>query len=164
MLKKLLMLAGALALTLLAGRPATAQMLTLTFTSDPSGISMAGSGTATAFMAFGNVQAFGGTVPAGVTKSVNGTTNWTLSTPFDLLVTRPGMGKKGFTLTAQLRFLDSTNTWKVGAITVTRAAAATITTVGSFGLNTAYTLSLTIPFSAAAGTIFNIIDILVTSN
>jgi hypothetical protein len=164
MLKKLLMLAGALALTLLAGRPATAQMLTLTFTSDPSGISMAGSGTATAFMAFGNVQAFGGTVPAGVTKSVNGTTNWTLSTPFDLLVTKSGLVSSSYTVTAQLLILDSKNTWKVGSKTVTKAAAVTITTVGSYGLNTAYTFSLTIPFSAAAGSIFNAMSIIVTSN
>lgn len=163
MLKKLLMLAGALALTLLAGRPATAQ-ITLKFTSDPSGISMAGSGTATVFMAFGNVQAFGGTVPAGVTKSVNGTTNWTLSTPFDLLVTKSGLVSSSYTVTAQLLILDSTNTWKVGSKTVTKAAAATITSVGSYGLNTAYTFSLTIPFSAAAGSIFNAMSIIVTSN
>jgi hypothetical protein len=163
MLKKLLMLAGALALTLLAGRPATAQ-ITLNFTSDPSGISMAGSGTATVFMAFGNVQAFGGTVPAGVTKSVNGTTNWTLSTPFDLLVTKSGLVSSSYTVTAQLLILDSTNTWKVGSKTVTKAAAVTITSVGSYGLNSAYTFSLTIPFSAAAGSIFNAMSIIVTSN
>jgi len=34
----------------------------------------------------------------------------------------------------------------------------------TYGLNTAYTLSLTIPFSAAAGTIFNVVDIIITSN
>jgi len=51
MLKKLLMLAGGLALTLLAGRPATAQMLTLKLASDPAGISLVGSGTPTASMA-----------------------------------------------------------------------------------------------------------------
>jgi hypothetical protein len=63
-----------------------ASSVSLTFVSDPAGITLGGTGTSAATIAFGTVQAYGGTVPANVTKTVNGTTNWTLSTPFDVVV------------------------------------------------------------------------------
>src|SRR5260370_24111209 len=73
-------------------RPASAQVtLIIAFVSDPSGITLSGSGTSSASLSFGTVQAFGGTVPSGVTKSVAGN-SWTLSTPFDVLVQEGALG------------------------------------------------------------------------
>src|SRR5260370_21543654 len=70
-------------------RPASAQVtLTIAFVSDPSGITLSGSGTSSASLSFGTVQAFGGTVPSGVTKSVAGN-SCALSTPFQ------GLGPEG---------------------------------------------------------------------
>ena len=60
--------------------------VSLTFVSDPAGITLGGTGTSAATVAFGSVQAYGGVVPANVTKTVNGVINWTLSTPFDVVV------------------------------------------------------------------------------
>src|SRR5580693_7197330 len=79
MLSRLSIFGALLILGSFWARPANAAFLTLTFNTDPSGIALGGSGTSAATMSFGSVQAYGGTVPGGVTKSVNGTTNWTLS-------------------------------------------------------------------------------------
>jgi hypothetical protein len=137
--------------------------VSLTFVSDPSGITLGGTGTSAATIAFGSVQAYGGAVPANVTKTVNGTTNWTLSTPFDVVVQVANQTSSNYTLTAQLNAADATNTWKIGASTITSASAATLTSTGAYG-TTAYTLGLTIPFSEAAGAISNTINFVATAN
>lgn len=158
-------IAMVLALALLSVQSASASSLTLTFSSDPSGIALGGSGTSAATITFGNVQAFGGAVPSGVTKAINGTTNWTLSTPIDVLVSKTGCGNcASYTMTAQLQASDPTNTWTFGSVMVTSASPATVTAAGAFGSSTPYTFSLTIPFSEAAGAVSNTLDIIVTAN
>jgi hypothetical protein len=146
--------------------PAGAQTLRLRFRSDPSGIAIGGSGTAAAAINFGSVQAYGGTVPTGVTKTLNGTTSWTLSTPIDVRVNVVGFCLlcSTYTMTAQLQTLDSRNTWTFGSAVVTSAAPVTITTTGSFSKLIPYTLSLTIPFSEPAGIVSNTLNIVVTAN
>ena len=153
-----------LALIFLLGQPASASQLTLIFSTDPGGISLAGSGTSAATVNFGSVQAYGGTVPSGVTKSINGT-SWTLSTAVDVQVSVTGCGNcTGYTMTAQLQAADLMHTWQFGGATVTSAFPATVTTAGVFGTKTAYTFALTIPFAAPAGAVNNTLDIVVTSN
>src|SRR5580704_1829306 len=63
-----------------------ASSVSLTFVTDPAGITLGGTGTSAATVAFGAVQAYGGVVPANVIKTVNGVVNWKLSTPFDVVV------------------------------------------------------------------------------
>jgi hypothetical protein len=158
-------IAAALALGSLCVPPAGAASLTLTFSSAAGGIALGGSGTSASTVAFGSVSAYGGVVPAGVTKSINGTTNWTVSTPINVLVTKQGLGNSAnYTLTAQLQTSDLAHTWKLGAATVTSASPATVTATGAYGSATPYTLSLTIPFSASAGSVNNTLNIIVTSN
>ena len=164
MLRAFWIITSVVTLTLLFGQPVSAASLTLTFSSDPSGISLGGSGTSSSTIAFGSVRAYGGVVPTGVTKSINGTTNWKLSTPIDVLVTKSGLTSASYTMTAQLLTSDPTNTWKLGAATATNASATTVTATGVYGSSTAYTFSLTIPFSAPATTVSNTIKIVVTSN
>jgi hypothetical protein len=127
----------------------TVASVSLTFQTDGAGITLGGSGTSAATVAFGSVQAYGGSVPAGVTKTVNGTTNWSLSTPIDVVVEVANQTSSNYTLTATLQTADGTNTWTLGSTNVT-TTAATLTNTGAYG-NTAYTFKLTIPFSAAAG-------------
>lgn len=165
MLSRFSIFGALLALALLSARPANAASLTLTFTSDPTGITLGGSGTAAATMAFGTVHAYGGTVPTGVTRTVNGTTSWTLSTPIDVKVTKTGLGTSAnYTMTAQLKSSGLTYTWQLGSATLTSAAPATITAAGVYSTATAYTFSLTIPFSTAAGAVSNTLDVIVTAN
>jgi hypothetical protein len=140
----------------------TVVSVSLTFVTDGSGITLGSSGTSAATMAFGSVQAYGGSVPANVTKTVNGTTNWSLATPFDVVVQVANQTSANYTLTAALASADATNTWALGATNLT-TTAATLTSTGAYG-STAYTFKLTIPFSAAAGAISNTLDFTATAN
>jgi len=165
MLKHFWIIVMLLTLAILSVESASAASLTLIFRSDATGISLGGTGTSAATMNFGNVRAYGGVVPAGVTKSINGTTSWTLSTPIDVKVTKSGLGTSAnYTMTAQLQTSGLTYTWKLGPATLTSAFPATVTAAGVYSARTAYTFSLTIPFSAAAGTVNNTLDIIVTAN
>jgi hypothetical protein len=153
-----------IAILLWSGRSCAQLTISLTFVSDPSGIALTGSGTPVASLGFGAVQAFGGTVPAGVTKSV-GASNWILSTPIDVLVQHGLLdtGSTSYTLTAALLALDLTNTWKLNSVTLS-TAPSTMTSLGVYSSTTAYNFSLTVPFSAAAGAIINTLNITVTAN
>jgi hypothetical protein len=145
---------------LLWGCRASAQVVIMTIVTDPSGIALTGSGTPAAVMAIGTVQAFGGTVPSGVTR-IAGMNSWTLATPIDLDVTQVGTSTS-YNLTAQLTLSDAQNTWKLNSVTLS-TAASTIAAAHAYG-TAAYNFSLTIPFSAAAGSISNTVDFIVTAN
>jgi hypothetical protein len=141
----------------------TVASVSLTFVTDVAGIALGSSGTSAATMAFGSVQAYGGSVPANVTKTVNGTTNWSLATPFDVVVEVANQPTSAtYTLTAALQTADSTNTWALGATNLS-TTVATLTSAGAYG-STAYTFKLTIPFSAAAGAISNTLNFTATAN
>ncbi|HYX53914.1 MAG TPA: hypothetical protein VE783_10730 [Candidatus Limnocylindrales bacterium] len=138
--------------------------INLVFNSDPAGVALTGSGTNAATLAFGTVQAFGGTLTTGVTRTP-GTTSFTVSSPFDVNVAKANLTSANYTLKAQLNAADATNTWQVGGVTVTSAAAATITGTGSYDTNNAFTLALTIPFTTASGTsISNSLNFTATAN
>jgi hypothetical protein len=140
-----------------------ASSVSLTLQTDASGLSLGNSGTSAVTAAFGTMSAYGGSVPTGVTRTVNGTTNWKVSTPFDVVVQVANQTSSNYTLTAQLQSSDSTNTWQIGSTTVTSASAATLTSTGTYG-TTAFTLNLTIPFSESAGAISNTINFVATAN
>ena len=173
---KLVLIALLIAAVALATEPASATSATgtvavtattvgsvsLTFVTDGAGIALGGSGTSAATIAFGSVQAYGGSVPANVTKTVNGTTNWSLSTPLDVVVQVANQTSSNYTLTGALQAADATNSWFLGATTLS-TTPATLTSTGAYG-STAYTFKLTIPFSAAAGAISNTINFTATAN
>jgi hypothetical protein len=140
----------------------TSASVSLTFVTDGAGITMGNSGTSAATVAFGSVQAYGGSVPAGVTKAVNGSTDWSLSTPIDVVVQVANQTSSNYTLAAGLQSADSTNTWQLGATSLT-TTPVTLTSAGAYG-STAYTFKLTIPFTAAAGAISNTINFTATAN
>ena len=140
----------------------TSASVSLTFVSDGAGITLGNSGTAASSIAFGSVQAYGGAVPAGVTKTVNAPTNWSLSTPIDVVVQVANQTSSNYTLTAALQSADANNTWLLGATTLT-TSAATLTSTGAYG-STPFTFKLTIPFSEAAGVISNTINFTATAN
>jgi len=140
----------------------TVASVSLTFVTDVAGITLGGTGTSAATIAFGSVQAYGGSVPANVTKTVNGTTNWSLATPFDVVVQVANQTSSNYTLTAALASADATNTWALGATNLS-TTAANLTSTGAYG-STSYTFKLTIPFSAAAGAISNTLNFTATAN
>ena len=143
-----------------------ASTIYLIFNTDASGVTLTGSGTNAAALAFGSVAAYT-TPPSHVTQTNSGS-SFTISTPVDVNVTEYNSTSASFNLTAQLGTADSTNTWKVGGTTVTNSPAVTI------GSNLAYqanlsggaveTVAITIPSTESAGTISNTINFVATSN
>jgi hypothetical protein len=147
----------------LTGSATRAQTLTMTFTASAGAIAIGGSGTSSISMSFGNVQAFGGSVPSGVTKSISAA-SWNLDTSLDVLVTKSGLSSSSYTLRAQLQSPDFTDTWKVAGVTLSSASSASLNLLGSYGVKTPYPFALTIPFAASAATISNTVNFLAVAN
>ena len=137
--------------------------INLVFNSDPAGVALTGSGTNAATLAFGSVSAFGA-VSAGVVRTA-AATNFTVSSAVDVNVSKTNSASANYTLTAQLGAADAVNTWSVGGVGVTNAAAATITATGTYGSNSNFPVAITIPFTTASGTnISNTINYTATAN
>src|ERR1700730_12042229 len=101
------------------GVTATVQgSINLTFVTDASGLAVTGTGTSTASLAFGTVSMYGGTVPTNVTKTVTGTTSFSLATPFDVRVDLANSASTTYTLTATLMTADAVNVWSIGATNI----------------------------------------------
>jgi hypothetical protein len=149
----------------LAVTATVASSIQLVFNSSPSGVTLSGSGTNAAALAFGTVQAYGGAVPTGATRTVNGTTSYTYSSPFYVNVSLANSSSASYTLTAALNAADTQgNTWAVDSVTLS-TSAQTITASGTYSSNQSHTLALTIPFSAASGeAISNTVNFTATAN
>ena len=140
------------------GVTATVQgSINLTFVTDANGMAVTGTATSTASLPFGNVSMYSGSLPANVTKTI-GATSFDLSTPFDVRVDLANSASTTYTLTATLAAADSINTWSLGAIDISAAAPHALTAAGEFGTAVPYTLKLTVPASATAGSISNTIN------
>jgi hypothetical protein len=136
----------------------------LVFNSDAAGVALAsGAGTNTATLAFGNVSAFGA-VAAGIVRTTTATT-FTVSSAVDVLVSKTNSASANYKLTAQLGAADAVNTWQVGGVTVTNAAAATIAATGTYAANANFPVAITVPFTTASGTLIsNTINYTATAN
>jgi hypothetical protein len=138
------------------GVTATVQgSISLTFVTDASGMAVTGTATSTASLPFGNVSMYSGSVPANVTKTVNGTTSFDLSTPFDVRVDLANSASTTYTLTATLTTADATNVWSIGATDISSAAGFVLTTEGAYATPVSYTLKVRVPATEAAGLISN---------
>ncbi len=139
--------------------------INLVFNSDVAGVALAsGAGTNAATLAFGNISAYGA-ILAGITRTVVPGTSFTVSTPVDVLVTKANSASANYTLKAALGAADATNTWQVAGNTITNGPAVTITATGSYGVNTAEAIAITVPNATANGTaISNTINFTATSN
>jgi hypothetical protein len=140
-----------------------ASSISMSFVSDGSGVSLTGTGTA-ATLDFGNVSQF--STPASTITQVNGSTSFTLSTPFDVSVLKSNVTSTNYTLSAQLATIDAVNVWAIDTVTVPTAPStpSTVTATGAYTTNAVHTLTVTIPYSEAAGTITNTINFVATAN
>lgn len=137
--------------------------INLVFNSDAAGVALTGSGTNAATLAFGNVSAFGA-IGAGIVRTTTAT-DFTVSSPVDVQVTKTNSASANYTLTAQLGAADATNAWSVGGVAVTSAAASTITATGAYAANSNFPVAITVPFTTASGTnISNTINYTATAN
>jgi hypothetical protein len=107
--------------------------------SDPSGVSLGNSGTSSASLGFGNVAAYG-TLNSNVTRT-NGSSSFTVSTPFDVNVQVSGVSSSNYTLTASLASAAPTGvTLQIDTVTLTTSSQS-IQTNGSYGNNVSHTFS-----------------------
>ena len=175
---KAIQLAALACLSILLSIPASAQCIpalcaiAITLQSDSSGVVLGGSGTSSVTLAFGPMQAFGGTTPTGVTKTVSGS-SWTATATFDIKVTCTIIAtllpcinalSPSYTLTAEEQSMDAIDIWKVANMTLNSIAPTTLTTAGTFSQVISYTVALTIPFSVSPGAITNHVNFVATSN
>jgi hypothetical protein len=147
--------------------------ISLTFVSDGSGKALAsGSGSGTAALDFGNIQAYGYTPPTGVTQALVGSgasaTAFTVSTPFDVLVMQANTISTSYTLSAALNATDANDTWSVGGHAVPSTTPVQITALGTYASATSYAVLLTVPFANNASTgllaVSNTINFVATAN
>lgn len=138
--------------------------ISITFVSDGGGVTLTGSGSNNATLAFGHVAAFGYTPPSTITQTVNGSTSFSVATPFDVLVTEANTTSSGYTLLAQLQTLDSTNNWYVDTLPVLSTGQTTITSTGSYNGTAMHNLKITIPFSNTTGSVSNVISFQANAN
>lgn len=174
-MKKLILIAAALMMiSSLAAAQTTASgtlavtatvngTINLVFNSATGGVTLGSSGTNAASLSFGTVQAFGGTLATGVTRTV-GTGNFTVSSPFNVNVAKANLTSANYTLKANLTTADTTNTWVVGGVTVPSGTPATITGTGTYDQDNLFTLALTIPFSSTVTSINNTINFTAQAN
>jgi hypothetical protein len=174
-MKKLIVIfAAALMMTSLAAAQTATGALTvsatvtgsinLVFNSDASGVALtSGAGTNAAALDFGTVSAFGA-IPATITRSTTAS-NFTVSTPVDVLVSKTNSASANYTLTTQLSTADAVNTWAANGTAFTNSTSATATAAGTYGSNVPVTLAITIPFTTASGTaISNVVNFTATAN
>jgi hypothetical protein len=136
----------------------------LTLENATGGIALTNASTPAATMALGNVSAYGGTVPTGVTKALVGTpaTAFTLSTAFGVKVAQFNAGAgTGYSLTAALQNADTTNTWTVDTKTLSTTAVA-VTGGTGYGNIVSHAFILSIPTTEAGGSISNTINLIAT--
>jgi hypothetical protein len=169
----ILLAAAVLAMPMLAAAQTTASgtlavsatvqsSISMVFNSDASGVPLGSSGTNAATLNFGNISAYG-TLAANVSRSV-AAASFTVSTPFDVLVSQSNSASANYSLTAQLNSADAVNSWAIGGSAVTSGAATSLTAAGSYGSSSAYTLALTVPLASGAGAINNTINFVATAN
>ncbi|MGH9523299.1 MAG: hypothetical protein ACRD3E_12300 [Terriglobales bacterium] len=136
--------------------------ISMVFNNDINGVALTGSGSNAATLDFGNISAYG-TLSPKVGRSV-GASSFTVSTPFDVLVSMANSSSADYTLKAQLNSADALNTWALNSTTITNAAQATLASNGSYGSSAMYTLALTVPFSSSASSISNTINFVASAN
>ncbi len=134
----------------------------LTFSAATSGAAITGTGTSAGSLAFGTVQMYGGSVASGVTRTLTGTTGFTLSTPINIQVQVANSASAAYTLAAVLTTADAVNTWTFNGV-ILSATTASITVAGLYG-TTPYPFVLGVPASEATSSISNTINFTATTN
>jgi hypothetical protein len=135
----------------------------MTFTSDPSGITVGGLGLGAATISFGNIQAFGGTLPTGVTRTQSGN-SFVIATPIDIQVTGIGIVNNSYTLAVKLTSIDLVDVLKVGTLAINSTSFTTLTSTATYLSFIPWTFSITVPYSASAGPMANTFNFLATGN
>ena len=162
-----------------ASGPTTGGTLTLSGTLNPSivlvfhqnpsnGIQITtGDGSSVAGASLSTVSMYG--TANGLIAGVNFTKTqqsdgFTLTGTFNVEVDAANVGESsGYTLTAQLQSSDPAQ-WSLNGNTVTNSSPLTVTSSGTYGVQTPTSLALKFPASIASGEVGNVINFSATAN
>ena len=136
--------------------------LQITFTTHSGGPTLTGSGSNTASLAFGTFTSFSANTTAGGVTKTAGSGNFSLAASFDVQVDVANSASASYNLDATLAAADGTNTWLIGATDISDGATHNVLTDQSYATPVALVLHLTVPNSAAAGSIANSISFTAT--
>lgn len=136
--------------------------IALTFENDAAGVALAGAGTSAATLALGTVSAYETIATTGVNRTVTAT-DFTVSSSFGVKVVKANSTSGTYTLAASLGSADTTNTWKIDAVTLTTTDADLGNAYG-YGAAVPHTVYLTVPVSASAGAVSKTLNFTATSN
>jgi hypothetical protein len=134
--------------------------LALTFQNVAGGITITGAGTGAATLPMGTVSKYG-SVAAGITRAV-GASNYTLSTPMGVRVTKTSEASTSYTLRSKLGS-SSVLVWRVAGITLT-TSFANVAAAQAYATTYSYTLDIVIPDSQATGTTSREVDFIAVAN
>jgi hypothetical protein len=146
----------------LAVQAELAGTINLTFVSDGSGVPLGGTGTNAASLDFGTVSQFGN-ISANVSR-VLGSGFMTLSTPFDVLVTKSNDASATYALSAQLTTAPGVNGWTIDTFPLNATTPTSLTVTGAYSSAMAHSLILNIPNTEVAGTISNVVNFVAIAN
>jgi hypothetical protein len=121
-------------------------------------------------MSFGTVQAYGGSLASGVTKTMNAT-SYTISSPFDVKVTCTLLDLSlclpiltpSYSMMVDLQASDPNDVWQISTLTLS-TLLNTLTNSGIYGLLTPWTISVNVPFSRASGNLSDTVNLVVVAN
>jgi predicted secreted protein len=135
----------------------------INLTIESAGGTTSGTGTAAATSALGSIAKYS-SAPTGFTLA-RGASDWTLSSTVGVKVDKANLTSTDYTLTAQLGSAPASGiVWKLNGSTLSDAAAATLTSTGTYGSTGSYSWDIVVADSAAAAAIDNAIDFTATSN
>lgn len=135
----------------------------INLTIESAGGTTAGTGTAAATSALGNISKYG-SAPTGFTLA-RGASDWTLSSTIGVKVDKANLTSTDYTLTAQLGSAPASGvTWKMNGSTLSDSAATTLTSTGTYGSTGSYSWDIVVADSASAAAIDNAINFTATSN
>jgi hypothetical protein len=131
--------------------------LSITFTTHSGGLTVTGSGSNTASLAFGTFNRYSpNTTSGGVTKT-------TALGNFSLAATDVANSSSAlYDLAATLAAQDAVNTWLIGSTNISDGASHTVGGDLEYATSIPYILKLTVPNTAAAGSIANSISFTAT--
>jgi hypothetical protein len=138
--------------------------INIIFTTAAAGFPVTGTGTATASLPLGTVQMFGGTVPTNVTRTVNTTVSFTISTPINVEVDLANLTSADYSLVGTLNSADAVNSWTFNGIAVTATGTVPQVANGAYGTPAPYVFAVTIPASNNSGSLSNTINFTATAN
>jgi hypothetical protein len=141
-----------------------ASSISVTVQTGTVGPALTGTGTNAASTDLGITFSKYGPTPTGFTKTLQGTTSWTLASDFGVNVVQANSTSANYTLLANLTADPLTVTWNLAGTPFVAVAAKNITSTGVYGTPVVYPWTIVIPDALTSTDIGNTIHFLATSN